>query len=116
MRLFTIILLSLLGFFVLFWALHPVLGDSSAYVAAFMMYIGFPMLLLRKWESEWQGPVIKACNYLLAISVITIGIWLSYMFGIESLWQSKFIIMCLFCAVYYIFVGRFPINLKNENT
>jgi hypothetical protein len=79
MRLLLIAILSVILFFPLFWALHPFFGPNwGAGIAAFMMYIGFPALFLLKWSKRSTSPIIKACNYALALVVLSLLAWVFY--------------------------------------
>ena len=102
--------------------MHPFLGSNwSAGFAAFMMYIGIPILLLRKWNSEWKGPVIKVCNHIIAAFVFLITLWYLYVAFYENSADTtnaiKAFIIYGFSALYYLFVGRTPYgNVNKKNT
>lgn len=116
MRLLVIAVLSVILFFPLYTILHPVFGKFwGSWIAAFMMVIGFPILFLNKWENEWKGPVVKICNYIIAFAVLAISIWFIYI----AITRDGDIVNAIrafmvygYAALYYIFVGRFHIDLK----
>jgi len=79
MRLLLIAIASVILFFPLYWALHPFFGAYwGAGIAAFMMYIAFPVLFLFKWGKRSTSPTIKACNYILALLVLSLLAWVLY--------------------------------------
>ena len=79
MRLILIAIVSVVLFFPLYWMLHPFFGPNwGAGIAAFMMYIGFPVLFLSKWDERSTHPFIKVCNYLLAFVVLALLGWVLY--------------------------------------
>ncbi|ULQ46027.1 hypothetical protein JN531_013065 [Flagellatimonas centrodinii] len=79
MRLLLIGISCVALFFPLYWALHPFAGPNwGAGIAAFMMYIGFPSLFLLKWHRRSTHPLIKACNYALAVVVLLLLAWVAY--------------------------------------
>ena len=79
MRLLLIALASVVLFFPLYWALHPFFGANwGGWIAAFMMYIGFPTLFLLKRSNRNTSPFIKLCNYFLAIIVLSLLVWVLY--------------------------------------
>lgn len=79
MRLLLIALASVVLFFPLYWALHPFFGPNwGAVIAAFMMYFGFPSLLLLKWGKRSKNPTIKKINNIFAIIVLGLVVWFVY--------------------------------------
>lgn len=119
MRLLSIALLSVMLFFPLYWALHPVLGPNwGAGLAAVMMYVGFPVALLVIFKNEWDGPVIKFCNYLIAILLLIVSVWVVYVAfgeGSDQLNAIRFFWFYGVAALYYMAFGRFHIKLKEED-
>jgi len=52
LRVLTICLGSVVLFFPAYWVLHPLLGaDWGAAIAAALMYLGFPALMLKLWKT-----------------------------------------------------------------
>jgi len=50
--------------------LSPMVGpDWSIGIAVFMTVLGYPILFLREWRRS-TNPIIKACNYALAMLVL----------------------------------------------
>ena len=79
MRLLLIGIASVVLFFPLYWMLHPFFGPNwGAGIAAFMMYIGFPVLFVLKWSKRSTSPIMKACNYFLAFVVLGLLSWVIY--------------------------------------
>ena len=79
MRLLLIAIASVILFFPLYWALHPFFGANwGAGIAAFMMYIGFPALFLSKWSKRSNHPIMRVCNYSLAVLVLGLLAWVLY--------------------------------------
>lgn len=118
MRLLTIGILSVFLFFLLYIALHPLLGANwAAGVAMFTCFIGLPVGLLLLWRKEWRGPVAKACNYVIAIAVLCTSIWFLYVGfseGFDRVDQVEFLRFCVSAAIYYLVFGRFHIPLKRK--
>ncbi len=118
MRLLCIAILSVFLFFVIFIALHPLFGPNSAWVAAFMMYIGFPILFLRYWNEEWEGPVVRAGNYLIALVVFSMSAWFAYITfseGTDQLNAIMFFLVYGYGAIHYLAFGRLHFKLRNNN-
>ena len=120
MKHLVIAILSLVLFFILYIALHPLLGANwSAGIAAFMLYIGFPILFLRHMKSQWKGTFIKSCNYIIASIVLFFTLWFLYAAIFENKADTVNAIKAFsiygFSALYYLVVGRFPIDVSNEN-
>ena len=102
----------------MFFALHPLFGENSAWVAAFMMYIGFPILLLKVWNKEWEGPVVRAGNYIIALVVLGFSLWFAYIAISEGTMQlnaAMFFAVYGYGALHYLAFGRFHIKLREEN-
>ena len=58
MRIIVIAILSVVLFFPTYWLFHSVVGpDWGAGIAAFGMYIAFPILALRVWKSREPVPL-----------------------------------------------------------
>jgi len=112
MRLLLIAIASVILFFPLYWILHPVFGANwGAGIAAFMMYIGLPNLFLFKWYKRGTNPIIKACNYLLAVIVIGLLCWVVYRALFEGApWPNSLglFVMYFSSAIYFIKNGYMP--------
>lgn len=79
MRLLLISIISVVLFFPTYWGLYPIFGrDWGAGIASFMMFLGFPMLLLHKWGKPSTNPIIKACNHILAMLVLVVLVTIAY--------------------------------------
>ena len=115
MKLLCIAVLSIILFFVVFITLHPLFGDTSAWIAAFMMYIGFPILLLKFWNKEWKRSVVRAGNYLIALVVLGCSIWFGYLAftgEAKELNAIMFFIVYGYGALHYLAFGRLHFKLK----
>ena len=112
MRLLLIAIASVVLFFPLYWILHPVFGANwGAGVAAFMMYIGLPGLFLLKWDKRSSNPIIKTCNYLLAVVVLVLLAWVVYRALFEGApWPNSIglFVFYLSSAIYFIKHGYMP--------
>ena len=117
MRLLCIALLSVILFFVMFFILHPLFGDAAAWISAFMMYIGFPVLFLKFWNKEWEGPVVRTGNYLIAMVILSCSIWVGYMaFTSEVKEQSAIMFFAVYGygALHYLAFGRLHFKLRDN--
>ena len=99
--------------------LHPYLGANwAAGIAAGMMYVGLPVMFMLFWQKEWEGPVVRACNYLIAIAVLGVSAWFAYVAfseGRDQVNAIRFFWIYGMAALYYLAFGRFHIQLKNES-
>ncbi len=120
MKYLVIALTSVVGFFVLFIALSFVIGsDWAAILAAVMMYIGFPILLLRKWKNPWSGKFVKVCNYLIAALLLLCSGWYFYVVieeGGNILQPLGFFLVWASPALYFIIKGKLPFNASKEDS
>jgi hypothetical protein len=115
MKLLSIAVLSIILFFVVFIALHPLFGDEAAWIAAFMMYIGLPVLFLKFWRKEWEGPVVRAGNYLIALVVLCCSIWFGYLAftgETEKLNAIMFFLVYGYGALHFLAFGRLHFKLR----
>lgn len=118
MRLLCIAILSVILFFLMFFALHPIFGENAAWIAAFMMYIGFPILLLKFWNKEWEGPVVRTGNYIIALVVLGFSLWFAYLAISEGTMQLNavmFFVVYGYGALHYLAFGRLHFKLREEN-
>jgi len=118
MRLLIIAFASVILFFPTFAILEPVFGANwGAGIAAFMMYIGFPSMLLLKWNKPGDNPVFKIGNYLLALIVLGLLCLVVYRALFEGApWPNSFglFIMYLSSAIYFIKNGHMPYQKQQE--
>jgi len=117
MRLLLIAIASLILFFPLFWALNPFFGqDWGAWIAAFLMFIVFPTFLLKssKPSKPSKHPLIKACNYLLAIFVLGLISWVLYnaFFNNAPIEQAYTLTGIISAAIYFLKHGYMPYQEK----
>lgn len=115
MRLLCIAILSVLSFFLLYIALHPLFGPNAAWFAAFMMYVGFPALFLLYWDEEWEGPVVRAGNYLIAAIVLGMSVWFVYVAiseGKDQINSFRFFAVYGYGALHYFAFGKLHIKLR----
>ena len=128
MRLLLIAIASVVLFFPLYWALHPFFGPNwGAGIAAFMMYIGVPSLLLLKWGKRSKNPTIKKINNIFAVVVLGFVAWVFYqmLFKGGPIPNSiALIFVYSYLALYFLKHGYMPYQAlevaqeqqQNENT
>ncbi|ROR97866.1 hypothetical protein EDC56_3533 [Sinobacterium caligoides] len=118
MKLLCIAVLSIILFFVSYVALHPLFGENAALLCLFMMYIGFPALFLKFWKKEWEGPVVKFGNYMIALVVLGFSIWYSYLAIIgeaEKLNAVMFFLVYGYGALHFLTFGKLHFQIKRSN-
>ena len=120
MKLLVIGIVSVILFFPLYWLLHPILGaEWGGWISAVLMYIGFPVFFLKIWKKEWEGPVVTFLNYVIALFIFSCSVYFIYIAYIgesESVNAIRFFAVYGSASIYYLFVGRFHINLKGNKT
>ena len=120
MKQVVVALISVIFFFPLYWVLHPILGPEwGAGVAAAMMFVGFPVLILSVFRREWNNRFVRSCNIVLSALVLVATAWVWY---IAISQNEKYINAALFSlfyglpALYFIRHGKLPpIFNSNEN-
>lgn len=110
MRLLTIGLLSVFLFFPIYIGLHPLIGEVwASWIAAAFMYVVLPVLFLYVFPKEWRHPLAKAGNYLIALTVLGVSVYLvkeAFSKGEEEINAVLFFWFYGAAALYYLAFGH----------
>ncbi|WP_390609633.1 hypothetical protein [Alteromonas gracilis] len=119
MRLLLISILCVFLFFPAYWLFHYFVGPNwGSGIAVVLCWLVLPYLLLKKWAST-RSRIFIVGNYLLAIIVLALSMWVLYkwLFVGEDLQDSvRLLFLYIFAAVFYLAQGRMPYQKEKETS
>ena len=119
MRLLLISILCVFLFFPAYWLFHYFVGPNwGSGIAVVLCWLVLPYLLLKKWAST-RSRIFIVGNYLLAIIVLALSMWVLYkwLFVGEDLQGSvRLLFLYIFAAVFYLAQGRMPYQKEKETS
>ncbi|BCO17649.1 hypothetical protein KUC3_05060 [Alteromonas sp. KC3] len=115
-RLLVIAILAVVLFFPLYWLFYFITGQEwTAWIAGVLVWIVFPIIMLKIWEPEWRGRLVRILNYAIATMLLVLSaiyLYQSYSASESLSGPIGFFVFFGLPSIYYLFKGKFHINLK----